>query len=97
MTTKHPRFRILGLSFLIAIIIFVTSVFSNLSVQMYTIATEQKNTFVGVGISFLTIFSITILVWFAFICLPPLKKAMMRMFGIDENVEKEENESQKQN
>jgi len=95
MTAKQPRFRILGLCFLIAVIIFVTSVFSNLSVQMYTIANQQKTPFVALGISFLTIFTMTILLWLAFRGIPQLRTAMLRMFGMDETDEKKEDKPQK--
>ena len=84
MTIKHPRFRIVKLCILIAVIIFVTSVLSDFSVKMMSNASEQNNNLAGIGIAILAILIIAFVVGFAFYFIPELKEAMLRMFGMDE-------------
>lgn len=90
--SRHPRISILILSLLIATIIFVTAVLSNFSVQMFTIASEQRAPFVGIGIGLSAILIITLIVWISFYMMPDLKKAMSRMFGIDDSDKRQDDD-----
>jgi uncharacterized BrkB/YihY/UPF0761 family membrane protein len=84
MTTKHTRFRTVKLCILIAVIIFVTSVLSDLSVKMISWASAQKSDLIGLGIVILAILVIALVVGCIFYLIPETKEAMLRMFGMDE-------------
>ena len=78
---KNPYLQTLGLSLLVAFVIFVTSVFSQFSNQMYSIASQQNNEFVRVGIGLIAILVISGILWVIFTFIPPFRKAISRMFG----------------
>lgn len=95
MTKLKPCIRILFLSFMIALIIFVTSIFSQFSAQMYTVASQQRN---GIGLVetiLIAIVVLTVLVFFLFALYPPIRNAMLKMFGLDESDKKREDDSPK--
>jgi hypothetical protein len=81
---------------MIGLIIFLTAIFSEFSVQMYNIATQQGDFVTRIAICFIAIFSMTFLIWVNFRYIPPLKKAMANIFGMSEILDEEKRKAEKE-
>jgi hypothetical protein len=84
MKITKETYRTFFLCLMIAFVIFVTSIFSNLSVQMYDLAQQPQYVGYAFFICIGTILAMAFVIWVGFTQVPTFKKAMIRMFGMDE-------------
>jgi uncharacterized BrkB/YihY/UPF0761 family membrane protein len=73
-------------SFVIAVIIFFTAILYDFSLKMYYSSTNQ---FVQIGSSLLAIIVMTLIIMLFLWWIPNARKAVLRMFGLDEESKKE--------
>jgi flagellar motor component MotA len=77
-------------SFVIAIIIFVTAILSEASVKAYYSST---NVLIQIGTSIFAIFAMAFVILFILWVMPDLRKAILRIFGLDEEEQKDKPKS----
>lgn len=83
---KHEFLAMFKASFAIATIIFVTAILSDLSVRMYYGSTDWL---VRIFSGLFAIAAMTVVIMLFLLWIPSTRKAILRMFGFDEEPQKE--------
>lgn len=81
VVNKAEFLALLKLSFVIAILIFFTAILYDFSVKMYYGST---NSFVQIVGSLVAVIVMTLVVLLLLLLMPGIRKAILRMFGLDE-------------
>jgi hypothetical protein len=80
MSKQRQRFTIVKVCFFIAVIIFVTAVCSDFSVRMFYSSTDPT---IQVVAGLIAIGFIALVLLLFLLAVPELKRALLRMFGMD--------------
>lgn len=80
MNKQRQHFTILRICFFIAVIIFITAVCSDFSVRMFYSSTDYT---IQVIAGLIAIGLITVTLVLFLLAVPELKRALLRMFGMD--------------
>lgn len=81
MTSRYKVASLIRVSFQIAIIIFFTAVCSEFSIRMFY---SSENLWVKTSSGFIAILMITFLFIIILALMPDVRKALLRMFGMEE-------------
>jgi hypothetical protein len=81
VVNKAQFLALLKVSFVIAVLIFFTAILYDFSVKMYYSST---NSFVQIVGSLLAVIVMTLFILIFLLCMPDIRKAILRMFGLDE-------------
>jgi uncharacterized membrane protein YhhN len=80
MNKQRQKFTIVKVCFFIAVIIFITAICSDFSTRMFYSSTDPT---IQVVAGLIAICLITFLLILFLLAVPELKRALLRMFGID--------------
>ncbi len=78
------KYQMLLLSFIIAIVIWVTSILSMFSVQMFLISQDATHVVWSFLINVMTILVMMVLIWFGIEKIPIFRRAVAQVFSLEE-------------